>query len=188
MMAAMLELLLFVIILVVLQVMDATLWQVILAFGAWAIVSMPGAWLIFRGAPPLVPTSHKTVAAMMRLADIKPGEKVYDVGCGDGRLVFAAAALGARAVGYELSVLAYLLAKFRSLFHRGSSIRYGDFWKKDVSDADVIVCYLLIGAMANFKESIWKKLKPGTRVVSHGFKLPDVEIKAKENGAYLYVR
>lgn len=171
-----------------LQWVHATPLQTVVVFFVWLIFSLPGVLMVLRGSPPLIPTAPWMMRIMMNFADIKPGEKVYDVGCGDGRLVFAAAGVGANAVGYELSIFAFMLAWFRSLFHKGATIRFGDFWKKDVSDADVIFCYLLIGAMADFKETIWTKLKPGTRVVSHSFRMTGIIPVKEERGVFLYVK
>jgi SAM-dependent methyltransferase len=184
----MLELLVLIVIYFGFTWFGASPFQLLFAFCVWGIFAMPGAWMMFRGAPPLVPTSRKTVQRMVEFANIKPGETAYDVGCGDGRIVFAAAAKGARAIGYEFSLLAFLLAWVRSLFHRGAHIRFANFWKKDFRDADVVFCYLLVGLMGDFKEIIWSQLKPGTRVVSHTFRLPGVEPTRSEEGVHLYIK
>jgi SAM-dependent methyltransferase len=182
----MLELILFVAILLYLPLAGASPAAIVLALGVWAIASMPGAWLLFRGAPPFVPTPKGTLQDMLELADIRAGQKVYDIGCGDGRLVVAAAAKGADAVGYELSVPTYLWAKIRSLFRRGARIRYGDFWKQSYGDADVIFCYLIPSFMDKFFERIWPTLRPGTRVVSHDFPLKSLQPERELGEAFLY--
>ncbi|MBI3618652.1 hypothetical protein HY213_01290 [Candidatus Peregrinibacteria bacterium] len=152
------------------------------------LVCLPGTLLLFRVAPPFVPTGRTTLQAMLRLAAIREGEIVYDLGCGDGRIVFAAAALGARAIGYEFSVPTYLLAKCRSFLHPGAVIRFGDFWKQDERDADVIFCYLLIKSMPRFEREIWPRLRRGCRVVSHAFRMENIPVTREDHGAYLYVR
>jgi SAM-dependent methyltransferase len=149
---------------------------------------LPVIRLIMQAGPPFVPTPKKTVQDMMKLAAIKPGDIVYDLGCGDGRLLIAAAEKGAVAIGYELSMPTYLLARFRTFGRTNISVRYGDFWKKDLSDADVIVCYLLMQKMKIFEETIWLRLKPGARVVSHSFTLPNIKPTAKEGDGVLYVK
>jgi cyclopropane fatty-acyl-phospholipid synthase-like methyltransferase len=184
----MLEVLVLLAIVLLIPFLGATPFQIILIMGAWAVLSMPGAWLMFRGAAPLVPTPASRVRKMMEFAELKPGQIAYDLGCGDGRIVFAAAGRGARAIGYEYSVLAYFLAKLRSLSHRGASIRYGNFWRKDLRDADVIFCYLLTQTMPAFHERIWASLKPGARVVSHTFRLPGESAVKSEEGVHLYIR
>lgn len=116
-------------------------------------------------AAPWVPTKGKDVSRMIDLAGIKAGEKVYDLGCGDGRLVFASAKLGAKAVGIEIFILPYLFAKIRSWFVPGSRIRYGNFFKVDISDADVVFIFLMEKSYHKILDKFDRELKPGTRVV-----------------------
>ena len=151
------------------------------------ILVLPGAYATMRGAP-FVPTTRLILQAMMRLADVQQGEKVYDLGCGDGRLVFAAARAGAHAVGYELSVPVFVWAKLRSLLHPKSRIAFKNFWKQDYRDADVVFCFLLVSTMQTFHEIVWPQLKPGCRVVSHAFAMKDVQIVRQEGNALLYVK
>jgi len=150
-------------------------------------ICVPVLRLIFQLAPPFVPTPMKTVNAMVKLANIRKGDTVFDLGCGDGRILRVAAEKGAHATGYELSVPTLFLAKFRTRKHRNVSVRYADFWKKDYRDADVIFCYLLIQKMKVFHEKIWPTLKPGTRVVSHAFPMP-IKPAARDGDALLYVK
>lgn len=157
-------------------------------FVIWVLLSLPGAWLLVTRAPPFVPTPKRILRAMLELAALKPGERAYDLGCGDGRIVFAAAKQGARAVGYELSIPTYFFAKCRSLLHRTSDIRYGNFWNQDYRNADVIFCYLLIGTMEALEQRIWPQLKPGARVVSHAFRLIGIPLAREKDGAYVYVK
>jgi SAM-dependent methyltransferase len=146
---------------------------------------VPGMYAMYTGAP-FVPTPQRMLRRMLIAAHIRDGSKVYDLGCGDGRLVFAAAEEGADAVGYEFSVPTFVYAKLRSLFRKRVSIRYGDFWKRDYADADVIFCYLLTDTMQTFKRQIWPQLKPGCLVVSHAFKMKDVEPIQMEKGLIVY--
>jgi SAM-dependent methyltransferase len=154
---------------------------------AMLFICLPGI-LVMRGGAPFVATPKRIMDGMLRLAAIKPGETVIDAGCGDGRMVFAAAKLGAKAVGYELSVPTFALAKLRSFFHPGSAILYKDIWKQDYRGADVVFCYLLIDTMKKFEKTVWPTLKPGARVVSHAFKFKDVVPDGEDSGAYLYVK
>lgn len=160
--------------------------QVLLFVCAVALM-IPGIYAMATGAP-FVPTRKDLLKRMIAAAHIQPGDKVYDLGCGDGRIVFAAAALGANAVGYELSVPTWLLAKIRSLFHPGSSIQLKNFWKQDYRDADVIFCYLLQDTMQIFKEAIWPRLKPGTRVISHAFTMDGITAVSNEKYVIVYVK
>jgi SAM-dependent methyltransferase len=151
------------------------------------LIALPGLWATRTGAPS-IPTRKKTLDRMLKLADIKPGERVYDLGCGDGRIVFAAGKAGARATGYELSLPTFLLAKIRGLLHPSVKIEYKNFWIQDYREADVIFCYLLIRSMQTFESTIWPNLKPDCRVVSHAFRMKGVEPTAEEKSVILYVK
>lgn len=140
------------------------------------------------GQAPYVWTGKKTQETMLRFAAIRPGEKVYDLGCGDGRLVRAAARAGALAVGVEASLLTMLVAWIWSLPVRRARIRFGDLWAGDYRDADVVFCYMLVAAMERFEREIWPTLKPGCRVVSNSFRMKGVASEKEEDGVYRYVK
>lgn len=113
---------------------------------------------------------------MLEAAHIKKGTKVYDLGCGDGRLVhIASKKYGAEAVGYEYSPFVFIWAKLISIFWRSEAkILYRNFWNENVSDANVIFCYLLPHSMEKFKKLILPQLKKGTLIISHAFAIPDL--------------
>ncbi len=179
----MLEALLLLAVILLIPLTREYIWVPLLA----VVLIIPGTYATWTGAP-FVPTGRKIMNTMITLADIKKGEKVYDLGCGDGRLIFAAATRGATAVGYEFSIPTFLIAKFRSFFHRRSKIQMRDFWKQNYNDADVIFVYLLPETMQTFKRVVWPQLKSGTRVVSHAFKMEGIEPATKEGTVVLYVK
>jgi predicted RNA methylase len=158
-------------------------WQTLLLM----IPAIPGV-IAMSGAAPFVPTKKRILHAMIEFAEIKRGETVCDLGCGDGRLVFAAADKGAKAVGYELSVPTYAIAKLRWFFNRKGKILYSDFWKQDLSKMDVVLCFLTMETMVKFHDKIWPTLKPGCRVVSHAFRMKGIEAVKTGGGAVLYVK
>ena len=132
------------------------------------------------GGAPLVPTPSRVLHRMMELADIKPGEKVYDLGCGDGRLVTEANKKHhARAVGIEIYPLAYILAGLRA-FATGAKVTFvlGNFLDYDISDADVVFCCLLEGHMKRLQDK-FKTLKRDCRIVCHQFEIPGWEPQSK---------
>ncbi|MBI5412635.1 class I SAM-dependent methyltransferase [Candidatus Peregrinibacteria bacterium] len=156
-------------------------------FAIATIVLLPGFYGALTGGP-FVPTPSKRRDSMLKLAKIKAGETVYDLGCGDGRLVFAAGALGARATGFELSIPLVLWGKIQALFGKKGRVCHGDLWRQDYSKADVIFCYLLPRTMKKFEHKIWPTLKKGARVVSNGFSMPGIWEKKIEEHVYLYVK
>jgi len=134
---------------------------------------------------PYVPTHHNVVEAMLKLAMVKEGETVYDLGCGDGRIVIAAVkdfkakkGLGLdfnpeRLKDCEKSVAA---AKLTPAQTNALSFKQGDVLKmkpEDFKDVDVVTMYLLPSVNRELKPTLLKGLKPGARVVSHDFDMGD---------------
>jgi len=124
-----------------------------------------------------VPSSMTVTNAMIDAANIRPDETVVDLGAGEGRFLIAVARRfpGTHVIGYEGAFWVYLLGRLRILLAGSSaSIRYGDFFTTSLHDADVIFTYLSITAMKRLRPKFMTELKPGARVVSHAFSLPDV--------------
>ncbi len=142
-----------------------------------AIVLIPTLMALLWGAP-WVPTPMDRVKKMLHLAQVKPGEKVVDLGCGDGRLVHHASRHHqAEALGLELSPFIYMMAKTIQPYHilKGSKaeVKFRNFYNCDLSDTDVIVCYLMPHAMKRMQKKFKKELKPGARIISYAFKMPE---------------
>lgn len=160
--------------------MDIVFWIVIVLVCALLFFFSLGVLGFFIGTilgAPFVPTGSKTVEKMLcSLGDIN-GKKVYDLGCGDGRLVFAAEKKGATAVGVEISLPVFLFAKLRKFFSASKSeVLLASLWKTDISDADIVLVYLLPKMMKKFREEKFPTLKKGAILVSHGFALPDADV------------
>jgi SAM-dependent methyltransferase len=147
-------------------------------------------WTNNRGAP-YVPSTMNRVHRMLKLAEVGPEDLVYDLGCGDGRILVAAARrYGARAVGIELDPLRYLwcqsLITVLGLRDRVRII-YGDFYFQDLSPADVVTCYLLQSTNTKLEGKFTQELKPGTRVVSNYFDFPGLYKVRQDGKASLYL-
>jgi predicted RNA methylase len=147
------------------------------------------AWTLLRGAP-WVPTGIRTVLKMLKMAETEPGDVVYDLGCGDGRIVLAAVRrFGSRAVGIEIDPLRYVWSKFivTLLGNRDQiEIIYGDFFKQDLSRADVVTCYLLQTTNEKLESKLLQELRPGARVVSYTFTFPNMKLVAEDTKAEIY--
>ncbi|KUO87484.1 MAG: RNA methyltransferase [Thermoproteus sp. JCHS_4] len=124
---------------------------------------------------PFVPTPEVVVRRMLQLARVRPGEVLYDLGSGDGRIVIMAAKeFGAYAYGVEIRKDLYeqSSAKIRDLGLEGrAKILNTNFFDADISDADVVTMYLLTSVNERLKPKLEKELRPGTRVVSHDFEV-----------------
>ncbi len=143
---------------------------------------------------PFVPTPWRAVQAMLDLAMLNKGDKVYDLGAGNGRVLIAAKKRcpGIRAIGCERVFTIWLIGKF-NIFLSGRHIRYHlhDLLKEDVRDADVVFVYVGPAMMKKLQAKFERELKPGTRIVSYAFQLPDKEPQRELNvtggRVFLYV-
>jgi ubiquinone/menaquinone biosynthesis C-methylase UbiE len=126
---------------------------------------------------PYVPTPYPVVRAMLKIASAGPGDVVYDLGCGDGRiLIVAVKEFNVRkAVGIEIDKERYKLAVSR-IQEEGVSSRahviQGDFFNVDISEATIVTLFLLTSVNEMLKPKLEKELKEGARVVSHEFRIP----------------
>ena len=124
---------------------------------------------------PFVATPLPVVKQMLTLAELKPGEMIYDLGCGDGRIVITAAQeFGARAVGIEMreDLAKQALGKISELSLDGKvKIIQSDLFKVDISQADVVTLYLTTSANDKVKPKLESELKKGARVVSHDYEV-----------------
>lgn len=143
-------------------------------FISFLFLVIPTMVALITGAP-FVPTPMKAGKKMLKLAGIKEGDKVVDIGCGDGRLVYMAAnEIGADAVGYELSPIVYALGKIRQLLWRSKAkIKFGDFRMHDLSKVDHIVCYMLPETLKKFIPKFEKEMKRGAKITSYAFHIGD---------------
>jgi ubiquinone/menaquinone biosynthesis C-methylase UbiE len=122
---------------------------------------------------PYIPTPQEAVDRMLEAAHVKPGDVVYDLGSGDGRIVITAAQrFGARGVGVEIRPDLCRIARERikalGLEDRVSMIQ-GSALRVDLSPADVVTMYLLTSSNERLKPNLEKYLKPGSRVVCYEF-------------------
>lgn len=125
---------------------------------------------------PYVPTSQNVVEAMLKLADVKKSDVLYDLGCGDGRIVVTAAKLhGATGIGFDLDpqriAEANENAKKAGVTGKVKFVK-ADLFETDLSGATVITMYLLPRVNMELRPKILA-LKPGTRIVSHAFDMGD---------------
>ena len=147
-------------------------------------VSFGGVLLV--GAPYL-PTLSPQIETALQLAGLKPGDTLLELGCGDGRVLIAAAKKGVNVVGYELNPFLALIAWLRTRrYRRQVRIIWGNFWKKDWPQADAAFVFLLDKYMYKLnKKFIQYKHKP-VKLVSFAFKIPEREPLAYKKGVYLY--
>lgn len=150
------------------------------AFAVLALLCVTPVWAQQEKKPeklaPFVPSPEAVVEQMLKLADVKPSDTVYDLGCGDGRIILMAAQkFGAHAVGVELDDDLYKQTSERIKdlkLEDKVKIIHGDLLKVDLSPATVVTLYLLTSANEKLRPNLDKYLKKGSRVVSHDFEVP----------------
>lgn len=142
---------------------------------------------------PLISTSKAVITAALRLADIKPQQQVFELGCGWGPFLFAAQNLEPKAyyIGYDVLRPVLWVNRWRAK-HKNITFMRGDFFKTDLSKTDVIYCYLWDTIMADFYTKKWPNLKPGCKVLSYDFPIKNLEpketVKFGKSTLYLYVK
>jgi ubiquinone/menaquinone biosynthesis C-methylase UbiE len=126
---------------------------------------------------PYVPTRAQVVEEMLRMAEVKPGDVVYDLGCGDGRIVITAVEkFGARGVGIDIDPKRIEEARAnaaRAGVADRAEFRLGNLFDADIRAATVVTLYLLPEVNLRLKPKLRRDLRPGTRVVSHDFSMGD---------------
>jgi ribosomal protein L11 methylase PrmA len=139
-----------------------------------------------------VPTPQDVVEDMLRLADARKGDVLYDLGSGDGRIAITAAKkYGIKATGIDIDPERIREANENARKAGVTSLvqfRQEDLFKADFKDATIITLYLLPDLNVKLRPKLWNELKPGTRIVSHQFEMGTwkPEKKLESNGRTVY--
>lgn len=120
---------------------------------------------------PYVPSKKRVIDKLLKIADLKKNEKLIDLGCGDGRLLFEAEKKYSSLVeGYEIAPLVYLFAKIKkTLLRSKAQLHFKNFFGCDLSSADTITCYLTPAILKKLKPKLIKECKKGTKILTHTF-------------------
>ncbi len=160
--------------------------EIVIIIGIIAIFLFAG--VVAFGAPYL-PTLANRVDDAIDLLDLKPGQTMLELGCGDGRLLRAAAEQGIKAVGYELNPLLVIYAKLACLrYRRLVSVKWANYWQVEWPPADGMYVFLLNPYMSKLHKKVvqYSKSKP-FRLVSFAFKITEVPIAKEKDSMFLYV-
>lgn len=149
-----------------------------------------------RSFAPWVPARRRDMERILRLSELKDGEKFYDLGCGDGRVALYAARKmpGARVVGIEMAPPLWIWCALRKLLLSVENITFKlkNLFTQDLSDADVVYFFGMPKTIKNkLKHKLEKELKPGARVLSYAFQIdgwnPSKIDKPSEKDVTVYV-
>lgn len=156
--------------------------------------------VVFFGAPYL-PTLSKQIEAALDLLDLKSGETMLELGCGDGRVMLAAARRGWQVIGYELNPILVIITWLRTRrYRRQVTIVWGNFFRKTLPPADGIFCFILPRLMPvihnkiltareyeqrNNPQNNQTKIRP-LKLASFAFVIPDIKPAKQQDGVFLY--
>jgi len=118
-------------------------------------------------------TGRVKIRAALEAVPMSPGQRLVDIGCGDGRVLRAARKrYGVACLGFEVNPIAYLKAMVLTLGRAGIEIRYRNFWSADLAGTDVVSCYLFPDVMRRLGAKLAAELAEGARVISFNFPIP----------------
>ena len=143
--------------------------------------------VLLYGAP-YVPTLNKQQIIALQLLDLKPGQTLLELGCGDARILKLAAKQGVKGVGYELNPIVYIVAKINTWRYRSLvTIKLGNFWVTNWPQADGVYVFLLDRFMKKLNNKVIQQYNnKHVKLVSYSFNIPNKKPTKIQDGLYLY--
>ena len=143
-------------------------------------------FVLLFGAPYL-PTLTKNMEIAMDMIDLQPGQTLLELGCGDGKVLIAAARRGWRAIGYELNPLLVIVCLWRTRRYRKLvKVRWGNFWNVKLPLTDGIFVFVMQKHMGRLSTKIVQEVHKPVKLVSFAFTVPGKKSIKQEHGVYLY--
>lgn len=165
--------------------MEVLLYLLIIVFISGSVVLfflLGSLHTILKTKVPWAKTPRSNFTEIFLNINIPKKSLIYDLGCGDGGFLFFAEKNGYKAIGYELSVYPFLKCLIKKIFSRSAiKIKRKNFFKENLKDADLIFVFLVDKVMEKLGNKLLEDLKPGTTVISYGFKIPGWEIEKTLN-------
>lgn len=143
--------------------------------------------LIF-GAP-FAALAQNRIDTMVKLLKLKKGQKLADLGSGDGRIVISFAKLGIESDGYEINPVLVVWSRLRIRrlgLEKLARIHFKDFWREDFSSFNAVILYGIAHIMGRLEKKLKREMKPGSMIVSNYFKMPELKPEIQENDVWLY--
>lgn len=149
---------------------------VVLAFG-----------FVLLFGPPYLPTRKKQIQTALDLLALQPGHTLLELGCGDGRVLHAAAKRGWKAVGIELNPILVVVARIATWKYRKQvRIIWGDYFRVDWPTVQGIFTFMIPRQMTQLDKRIQSYTKQPVRLVSFAFAIPDKTPAKQQDGVFLY--
>jgi hypothetical protein len=141
--------------------------------------------LIF--GPPYLPTLQKQIETVLDMADLQSGQTLLELGCGDGKVLVAAARRGWSVVGYELNPILVIICKIRTWPYRKQvTLHWGNFLTQDWPKADAIFIFGLQRIMEKVDKKVMQSISDPVKLISFAFEIPGRKLVKQEDGLYLY--
>lgn len=143
-------------------------------------------FVLFFGAP-FLPTLKPQIDTALDMLDLKAGQTMLELGCGDGRVLIAAAKRGINSVGYELNPVLVVIAKIRTWpYRKRVKIVWGDFWRVPWPPADGIFGFILDKYMPKLHKKVMQYSAKPVKVASFAFPINEKKPAKTKNGIFLY--
>ena len=157
----------------------------IMFFSLWSI------YTIIKTKVPWAKTPRENLNKIFSEINLPKNSLIYDLGCGDGRTLFLAEKMGYRAVGYELSLYPFLKGLIKKIILKSKiKIKRKNFFGDNLEKANLVFVFLVSAVMEKLGRKLKKELKPGTMIVSYGFKIPNWNaekiLNTKPSKTYFY--
>lgn len=140
-------------------------------------------------AAPFVPTHINDIKKMLEMIELNNQDNLIDLGSGDGRVLFLAAKTGAHCTGVEINPLLYLWSLIISKIKKLSNVNFycKDLWKIDLKNYNILTIYFIHNKMEKLANKIKLEMKPGSKVISYGFKFENWQPEVISGKIYLYI-
>lgn len=154
----------------------------------WVIVTVLFicfALIVLVGAP-YVPTKQVEIEKIFDELKLKRGEKVIDLGSGDGRVVLSAVRRGYKATGYELNPILVLISRYRLRKLKTAQVKLANYWTADLAGCKLVFIFSAQPYMNRLVLKLNREMEKNSMVVSYGFSLPGKKISSKVGAANIY--
>lgn len=160
--------------------MTIILFFVLIVLACFSVVLLFGA--------PYLPTLKDQQKQALELLELKPGQTLIELGCGDGRMLVSGAKQGINGVGYELNPIVYVIALIVTFKYRNMvTLKYGNFWHKNWPNADGIYVFLQTRFMSRLDKKITQQFaSKNVKVVSYAFTIPGKKTVKERGALFLY--
>jgi len=158
--------------------------MIIIVWLAGLIVCM-FCFVVFFGAP-YVPTRREDLENVFLDIVISKNATIVDLGSGDGKFLLMAAQRGYIAIGYELNPILWLISVLRLRRYKSASVKLQSFWRADLSQADLVFCFLATKFMPKLEKTLESQMKPKSYLASYVFALPHRKLIKKNKNTYFY--